>query len=323
MKKVLSLIVCLILFLCACSNGEQVQTDTIDIPFQKVAACNNRTKLLEKYNYITERTASRESENDNFGYWTMYFEKDQDNTNAILDYSVDYKCYYYNNEIFTEYGDGEIRTVIPYRENYEKIMATLLARSDTLSYVFIIDSSAGEDPDEEGYVAEYEFIVNNDILTELEGLGLEVGDRVQVEYDLDKDFIIKRCRYKRLDGKKEVEVARVDVTYGVKKSFPPAITERLGQDIDYVSVNIIEHFGTGAQYNQMFKVKKDTYISENDVLMRYYLFKDPTYSTLFDTMTEIISKDTDLFIVDSEHAGILQLQNMKKEQKQQENQTEE
>ncbi|MBQ2897939.1 MAG: hypothetical protein IJE46_06460 [Clostridia bacterium] len=307
MKKILSLVVCMVLFLSACSNGNQVLTETIDIPFQKVAACNNRQKLLEKFGYVSERTASRAERGDDYNYWTLYFEKEGESTNAILDYSVEYKCYYYNNEIFTEYGDGEIRTVLPYRESYEKVMASLLARSDTLSYVFIIESNCMED-EEDGYIAQYKFIVNNDILQELDGLGLEAGDRVLVEYELDKDYIIKRCKYKRIEENREVEVARIDITYGEKRAFPTAITSRVDESTEFVNVNIIENFGTGAQYSEMFKVKKGTYIAENNLLLTQYLFKDPIYKTVFDTMVEKIQEDTDIFILDSEYAATLQRQ---------------
>lgn len=319
MKKILSVMMCMLFVLCGCSNEKPLPEEQIDIPFQKVAACNNRAKLLDKYSYILERTASRASENDDFSYWTMYYENDGENTNAILDYSVNYKCYYYNNEIFAEYGDSQIRKVIPYRENYDKVITSLLARTDTLSYVFIMESVAYEDPDEDGYVAEYQFIVNNDILEEFEGLGLETGDRVQVEYDLDSDLVIKRCRYKKLEGLKKTEIARIDITYGEKKSFPESITSINGPDDEYVTVGIIENFGTGAQYSESFKVKKGSYITENDVLMKYYLFKDPTYQTVFDTMTEEIQKDTDIFIVESTYADVLQLQQEYMQQQEQQN----
>ena len=66
MKKVLMLILSICFILCAC--GEKPQEITLEIPFQKVAACNNRTRLLEKYSSISERTASRPIGEENFSY---------------------------------------------------------------------------------------------------------------------------------------------------------------------------------------------------------------------------------------------------------------
>ncbi len=301
MKKIFSLLLCMILLLCGCSDSNENQAEKVDISFQKIAACNNRTKLLEKYRYISERTASRSDEDDDFSYWVMYFEKNGENINAILDYSVDYKCYYYNNEVYTEYGDGNIRKVIQYRENYEKIISGLLARTDTLSYVFITNSNAEET--ENGYAAEFDFIVNNDILSELEGLGVEVGNKVRVKYELDKDLIIKKCKYYRVEEEKNTEVARIDVTYGEKRNFPDNVKNM--ENGEFVDINIIEDFGTGSQYSETFKVKKNSYISENDVLLTYYLFKDPYYQMSFDTFTEKVDKNTDIFIINSSYADIL------------------
>ena len=309
MKKIASLLMCLMLLLCSCSNSKNnEETIAIEIPFQKVAACNNRAKLLEKYGCITERTASRESENENFGYWTIYYEKDGENINAILDYSVNYKCLYYNNEIFTQYGDGITRKVLTYREDYNKIMTNLMARTDTLSYVFIIEDSAEIDTDEEGFIARYEFIVNNDILSELEGLGLEAGDRVQVEYDLDKDYIIKRCRYYKIDNEKRSQIARIDVVYGEKKSFPDEVVFANDENKEFVEITVIENFGTGSQYSETFKVEKGGYIVENERLLRYYLFKDPIYQTEFNAMEESIDKNTDIFIIDVEYSEQMRAQ---------------
>lgn len=301
MKKIFSLLLCMILLLCGCSDSNENQAEKVDISFQKIAACNNRTKLLEKYRYISERTASRSDEDDDFSYWVMYFEKNGENINAILDYSVDYKCYYYNNEVYTEYGDGNIRKVIQYRENYEKIISGLLARTDTLSYVFITNSNAEET--ENGYAAEFDFIVNNDILSELEGLGVEVGNKVRVKYELDKDLIIKKCKYYRVEEEKNTEVARIDVTYGEKRNFPDNVKNM--ENGEFVDINIIEDFGTGSQYSETFKVKNNSYISENDVLLTYYLFKDPYYQMSFDTFTEKVDKNTDIFIINSSYADIL------------------
>lgn len=311
MKKIFSLLLCMILLLCGCSDSNENQAEKVDISFQKIAACNNRTKLLEKYRYISERTASRSDEDDDFSYWVMYFEKNGENINAILDYSVDYKCYYYNNEVYTEYGDGNIRKVIPYRENYEKIISGLLARTDTLSYVFITNSNAEET--ENGYAAEFDFIVNNDILSELEGLGVEVGNKVRVKYELDKDLIIKKCKYYRVEEEKNTEVARIDVTYGEKRSFPDNVKNM--ENGEFVDINIIEDFGTGSQYSETFKVKKNSYISENDVLLTYYLFKDPYYQMSFDTFTEKVDKNTDIFIINSTYADILASQKAYMEKK--------
>ena len=262
------LILSICFILCAC--GEKPQEITLEIPFQKVAACNNRTRLLEKYSSISERTASRAIGEENFSYWVLYYEKVGENINAILDYSVDYKCYYYNNKVYADYGDGFLRTVVPFREKYEDIISGLLARTDTLSYVFILNSQAEET--EEGFEVSYEFIVNNDILPEFEDLGIKAGDKLNVIYELDKDLIIQKCKYRKvLDEDKKVEVARIDITYNEKKPFPQDILNKnKGETVD---VRIIENFGTGAEYFETFKVEKNSYITENEVLFKNYLFK--------------------------------------------------
>ena len=300
MKKVIMLVLSICFVLCGCS--EKVEEKPIEIPFQKVAACNNRTKLLEKYNYISERTASRPLGAETYSYWIMYYEKAKDGVNAILDYSEDYKCYYYNNQVFADYGDGSLRTVIPYRENYNDIVSNLLARTDTLSYVFILTSEA--EKTDEGYEATYEFIVNNDILPEFEALGIEAGDKMNVLYELDEDLIIQKCKYRKvIDEEKRVEVARIDVTYSEKRDFPATVLNKnAGETFD---VRIIENFGTGSEYSEIHKVEKNSYITENEVLLKNYLFKDPIYDEVFDTVTEHITKDTDIFIMDVAYADIL------------------
>lgn len=302
MKKVLMLILSICFILCAC--GEKPQEITLEIPFQKVAACNNRTRLLEKYSSISERTASRAIGEENFSYWVLYYEKVGENINAILDYSVDYKCYYYNNKVYADYGDGFLRTVVPFREKYEDIISGLLARTDTLSYVFITKSEAEET--DFGYKTSYEFIVNNDILPEFEGLGINAGDRMCIEYDLDNDYIIQRCRYYRVKDEKKSQVARIDITYNAEYSFP----EQIGtsDSAEKVSVRVIENFGTGSEYAETFDIAKGTYITENETLLKYYLFKDPIYQEYFDSSIDIIDKDTDIFIIDSTFADMLQAQ---------------
>ena len=287
-----------------CSCGEQVQEKTLEIPFQKVAACNNRTKLLEKYNYISERTASRLNGQSEFSYWVLYYEKAEDKINAFIDYSEDYKCYYYNDQVYADYGDGFLRTVIPYRENYNNIISNLLARTDTLSYVFITNSETIET--DYGYQASYEFIVNNDILPEFEDLGVKSGDKMRIEYDIDEEYIIQRCRYYRVKDEKKAQIARVDITYGEKKEFPVQIGESHASD--KVNVKIIENFGTGAEYSEIFQIARNSYISENEILLKNYLFKDPIYQEYFNSETEMIVRDMDIFILDSSFAEMLQAQ---------------
>ncbi len=300
MKKVIMLILSICFVLSGCS--EKVEEKPLEIPFQKIAAYNNRTKLLQKYNYISERTASRPLGEETYSYWIMYYEKEGDNLNAILDYSVDYKCYYFENQVLADYGDGNLRTVIPFREKYEDILSGLLARTDTLSYVFILNSQAEET--EKGYEASYEFIVNNDILPEFEDLGIKAGDKLNVIYELDKDFIIQKCKYRKvLDEDRKVEVARVDVTYNEKRQFPQEILNKnKGETVD---VRIIENFGTGAEYSEIYKVEKNSYITENEVLFKNYLFKDPLYENYFDTAVEPVTKNTDIFIMDTTYADML------------------
>ena len=300
MKKVIMLILSICFVLCGCS--EKVEEKVIEIPFQKIAACNNRTKLLEKYNYISERTASRPLGAETYSYWIMYYEKEDAGINAILDFSADYKCYYYKNQVFADYGDGNLRTVVPYREKYEDIISGLLARTDTLSYVFILNSEAKET--EEGFEATYEFIVNNDILPEFEDLGIKTGDKLNVLYELDKDLIIQKCKYRKvIDEERKSEVARIDVTYNEKKVFPEEVNSaNTGGEIN---INFYENFGTGAEYSETYTVAKGTYITENEELLKYYLFKDPLYQEYFDTFSEFVEKDTDIFILDSTFADML------------------
>jgi len=299
MKRVLLLILSICFVLCGCS--EQITENKIDIPFQKIAACNNRTRLFEKYNHISERTASRPLGEDAYSYWILYYEKENENINAILDYSADYKCYYYNNSVYAEYGDGNYRTIIPYREKYETIISNLLARTDTLSYVFILNSDV--EVIDKGYVASYEFIVNNDILPEFEDLGIKAGDRLRVEYTLDKEFIIERCQYMYMKDGKKREIARINVTYDEKREFPAEIGNV--SKGEKVKVKFIENFGTGSEYAEVHEVPKNSYITENEVLMRNYLYKDPMFKEYFDTETEIIENDTDIFIIDSSFADML------------------
>lgn len=299
MKKVILLVLSLCFILCGCS--EKNDENNIEIPFQKIAACNNRTKLLEKYSCISERTASRSVGEENFEYWILYYEKVNENINAVLDYSVDYKCYYYNNMVYADYGDGFLRTVIPFREKYEDIISGLLARTDTLSYVFITKSEA--EVIDEGYKTSYEFIVNNDILPEFESLGINSGDKMCIEYDLDNDYIIQRCRYYRVKDEKRSQVARIDITYNAKYSFPEQIGKT--EAAEKVAVRVIENFGTGSEYAESFDIAKGTYISENETLLKYYLFKDPLYQNYFDSATEPVDKDTDIFIIDSSFADML------------------
>lgn len=300
MKKVMMLILSICFVLCGCSEVQEEKS--IDIPFQKVAACNNRTKLLQKYNYISERTASRPLGEQSYSYWVMYYEKDNDSINAILDYSEDYKCYYYKNKVLADYGDGNLRTVIPYRENYDDIILSLLARTDTLSYVFILNSEAEET--EEGFEASYEFIVNNDILPEFEDLGIKTGDKLNVLYELDKDLIIQKCKYRKvIDEDRKVEVARVDVKYNESKPFPDEVVNKSTGET--VNIRIIENFGTGSEYSETYSVEKNSYVTENEVLLKNYLFKDPLYENYFDTETEAIVKNTDIFVMDITYADML------------------
>lgn len=300
MKKLLVLLLCISFILCGCS--ENIAEDNIEIPFQKIAACNNRSKLLEKYKSISERTASRYAGDTEFSYWVIYYEKNGDSVNAILDYSADYKCYYYNNQVFADYGDGFYRTVLPFREKYDDIVSGLLARTDTLSYVFIINSQA--EKEEEGYKTSYEFIVNNDILPEFEALGVKSGDRICIEYDLDEEYIIQRCRYYLVKGEQRRQIARIDITYNRKRDFPTEIS--MTDSVEKVDVKIVENFGTGAEYSETFAVPKGAYIAENETLLKYYLFKDPLYQEYYDTVSEPVEKNTDIFIIDSYYADVLQ-----------------
>ena len=302
MKKVLMLIFSICFILCGCSS--KVEEQTLVIPFQKLASCNNRTRLLEKYNHISERTASRPLGETEFKYWVMYYEKENDNINAIVDYSEEYKCFYYNNNVYADYGDGFLRTVIPYREEYQTIVSGLLARTDTLSYVFITESRAEQTKD--GYKTAYEFIVNNDILPEFEGLGVNLGDKMCIEYDIDNDYIIKRCRYYLINKTtdKMKQVARIDITYNQKKEFPDQVGKDTGAE--KVNVRVIENFGTGSEYSESFEIAKGSYISENEILLKNYLYKDPMYVDYFDSATEMIDKDIDIFIIDSSFAYMIE-----------------
>ena len=298
MKKVMLLLFSICLILCGCS--EKIEESALEIPFQKIAACNIRTKLFEKHNYISERTALRPIGDDTYSYWVLYYEKDNDFINAIVD-SVDYKCYYYNNQIFADYGDNNLRIVLPYRKKYDSVMSSLLTRTDTLSYVFILNSEAKET--DYGYEVSYEFIVNNDILPEFEDLGVKVGDRMNVVYEIDKDYIILKSKYRKVVDDKKIEVARVDITYDERKPFPDAVKSM--DSSEKVEVKIIENFGTGSEYSEKFSVPKDGYISENEVLLKYYLFKDPLYENYFDALIEPVTKNTDIFIIDSAYADVL------------------
>lgn len=300
MKKVILLVLSLCFILCGCS--EKNDENSLEIPFQKIAACNNRIKLLEKYSYISERTASRPLGEDTYSYWIMYYEKDGENLNAILDYSDDYKCYYYNNNVYADYGDGNYRTIIPYREKYENIISNLLARTDTLSYVFILNSEV--EVIDKGYVASYEFIVNNDILPEFEDLGIKAGNKLRVEYTLDKEYIIERCQYFYVneEGKKR-EIARINVKYDEKWEYPEQVKQ--AKNSETVKVKFIENFGTGAEYAESYDIPKNTYITENEVLLKSYLYKDPLYQNYFDSVVEVIDRDMDIFIIDSSFADML------------------
>jgi len=297
MKKILSLVICIAVILCGCAKNEHKQINEVDIPFQKIAACNNRNKLLEKYGYISERTATRAQKNENFAYWIIYYEKSDDAVNAILDYAVNYKCYYYNGGVYVEYGDGQTRTVLPYREKYENVISNLLSRTDTLSYVFITESFS--EKTDNGYIASYDFIVNSDILPDLEGLGVDTGSKVRVSYELNNDYEIMSCKYYRVEKTEDVEVAKIDITYGESREFPESVKKKTDENVEYVDVQIIQDFGTAAQYSEIFKVQKGTYISENDVLMQYYLYKDSSYQQMFNSFEEKITENTDIFVIKS------------------------
>ena len=39
--------------------------------------------------------------------------------------------------------------------------------------------------------------------------------------------------------------------------------------------------------------------------MSYFLYKDPTYRTMFDTTAEIINEDTTIYVMQSTHAEML------------------
>ena len=87
-----------------------------------------------------------------------------------------------------------------------------------------------------------------------------------------------------------------------------------------VKVKVYENFGTGSEYSEEYNIPKNAYITENETLLTYYLFKDPVYQEYFDSFVEIIDKDTDIFIIDSTFADMLQAKQEYMEQQEAEQQ---
>lgn len=307
MKKLLLLLLCLVFVLCSCV---QVPVEELEIPFSEIAKNNIREGVLNNYGCVSEKTIFTE-----LGiYWVMYFEKDGENYNAIVDWSEDTRDYYYNGQIFTESNEGNISKVLPYREDYNKSILSMMNRNDELNYAYISEQSAEVDS-EGNYIVNYRFAVNQYIEKMFENLNaslnasisdendakeidIKLGDEMEICYTLDKDYRILKYEYYKIDGENKKKIVETIVTYNEKREFPQKIVDMTTKNKDFVNVTIYEDYNTAAHRSEVFSVEKGGYIYPNGILYNNYdCFKDPVYTERFDYETESINEDTNLYII--------------------------
>lgn len=298
MKKVLlSVIIALLLFTSCTGDGKKAEDGMLEISYDLISRRNNRRVLMDKYDYVNE---SAEYYNIKGTYetpdWSMDYHKTDDvmNLKFIMGDTINY---YYNGHIYGDFKEGEIRYLIPFNSSYDEDIKNQLKRENTLNYVFYNQIDGKETND--GIFASYRFTLTSDILSEFKYWDAFVGDTIQVDYNLNKDYEILDYVYYLVDdpyAKNPVltKIMSAKTVFNKPYKFPQEI-----YDFDLsekVSFTVRKNFMLPSEITESFDIPKNVKIWGND-FFNGEVYKDERLTETWDFETSQVTDDMTIYIV--------------------------
>lgn len=299
MKKVLLSLIIALLLLTSCGGNETKpeKNDMLEISYDVISRSNNRRVLMDKYDYISE---SATYYNIKGTYekpdWSMDYHKTDDvmNLKFVMGNTINY---YYNGHIYGDFKEGEIRYLIPFKSSYDEDIKNQLKRENTLNYVFY-EQISGEEIDEKIKVS-YRFTLTSDILPEFKYWDAFVGDIVQVDYVLNKDYEILNYEYHLVDDQFSenpvlTKIMSSKTIFNRPYKFPEAIYEY--DKAPKVNFTIRKNFMLPSEITESFTVPQNVKIWGNNFIDGD-IFIDERLTEKWDFETNYVTEDTTIYIV--------------------------
>ena len=302
MKKLFSVLLLSVLFLCSCSSDipTEVDDNIIDINSDKISRRNNRVVLMDKYTYIQEHTEYFNLETDeNIPNWSIEYNSN-DETGACVQFIYgDQKQYFYNETIYAEFGDDQ-RIIIPFKSDFYTEVQKALKRENTLNYVYYRQHEGYKT--DNGYAASYWFTVTSDVLDEFTYWDIHVGDTIKVDYNLNENFEIIDYTYYIVDDPYGTpvftKIMTSTTTFNIPFKFPDFIYEC--DNSQRVALTVKENYKLPSEISETFYIPENMRIWGEEALIKSQAYKDDDFENGWDFEDDVVKEDITIYTFPSE-----------------------
>ncbi len=305
MRKLISVLLLTVLLLCSCSNETPKQNNDgiIEVNYDKISRRNNRNALMNKYSYVNEHIEyfGLDTKEDVPNWSISYCSNDETGTNVKFIYG-DEKQYYYNNLIYTDFGNENYRVIIPYKSRFSARVQEVLKRENTLNYVYYKQQEGYKT--DSGYALSYWFTVTSDVLSEFVYWDIHVGDTIKVDYNLNSNFeILNYTYYIVSDPYGEPTYTKIMTStteFDVPFKFPDFVYEK--DTSPRITLTIKENYKLPAEITEVYEIPANTKIWGDEVLVNSKAYTDYKYENEWDFENDTVKDSIILYTYPSEKA---------------------
>jgi len=305
MKRLISIFLLSVLLLCSCSSPEDTKkepSDMIEINYDKISRRNNRTILMNKYEYLREYFQYFELDTtEEVPNWSIeYATNDETGINVQFLYGED-KQYFYNNIIYKSFDDEDNRCIIPFKSDYNTQVQKILKRQNTLNYVYYKQVEGYKLGN--GYGVSYWFTVTSDVLNEFPYWDIHVGDTIKVDYTLNSDYEILNYTYYIVtnpysESPSFTKIMTCTTEFNVPFKFPNFVYEF--DSAKKVTLTIKENYKRPSEIIEQFTIPVNSKIWGDDLLVRSLAFTDDDFKVPWNFEEDVVTDELIIYTIPAE-----------------------